>query len=72
MRPIRVDRIRRHRLGLGPAPAYRVTRLIHKDDLPAAAEKLQKAWWEATPRKGPATMTALEQGDYVSITIAFD
>ena len=69
--PINPDRIRRHRLGLGPAPAYRVTRLFYKGALPAAVEELQRAWVKAVPHKGPATITACEQDDYMRVSIAF-
>jgi len=69
--PINPDRIRRHRLGLGPAPAYRVTRLIYKGDLPAAAEKLVRAWRKVVPDK-PGTITAFEQGDYMRVSLALD
>ena len=70
--PINLDRIRRHRLGLGPAPAYRVSRVFHKEDIVSQGQKWQRAWGEAVPRRGPATITAVEQGDYVMLTIAFD
>jgi len=70
--PINLGRIRRHRLGVGPPPAYRVSRTFHKEDLPSGVQKWQRAWGEAVPHDGPATITAVEQGDYVTLTIAFD
>ena len=65
--------MRRHRLGIGPPPDYRVSRIFHKDDLPAKGQKWQRAWGEAMHAdRRPATITAVEQGDYVRLTIAFD
>jgi len=49
-----------------------VSRTFHKEDLPSGVQKWQRAWGEAVPHDGPATITAVEQGDYVTLTIAFD
>jgi hypothetical protein len=72
--PIRVDRARRHTLGIGRPPAREVTRIIAKDKLAAEVPKLQRAWAEAVRhRKAPATITAEDvDADHVRITIAFD
>lgn len=71
--PIRVDRIRRHALGIGPAPAYRMSHVIAKDRWHVEAQRLMNAWGKAVP-KGPGAHVWMDEvdDDYARLTIAFD
>jgi hypothetical protein len=65
--------MRRHALGIGPAPRYRMSRLIAKDNIHIDGPKMQRAWANAVPHKGPATVSVDDlEADYIRMTIQFD
>jgi hypothetical protein len=72
--PIRVDRMRRHALNIGPAPRYQMSRLVAKDNAHIDGPKIQRAWSNAVPHKGPATVSVADilDPDYIRMTIRFD
>ena len=73
--PIRVDRMRRHMLGIGPAPRYQMSRLIAKDNANIDGPKMQRAWANAmASHKRPATVSVHDVLDpnYIRMTIRFD
>ena len=61
-------------LGIGPAPRYQMSRLIAKDNTNEAGAKMQRAWANAVPHKGPATVSVADDldPDYIRMTIRFD
>jgi hypothetical protein len=65
--------MRRHMLGIGPAPRYQMSRLIAKDIADEVGAKMQRAWVNAVPHKGPATVSVVDiDVDHIRMTIRFD
>ena len=70
---MRIDRMRRHMLNIGPPPRYRASRLIAKERSHIDGEKFMRAWQKAVGDRGPATVSMVEvDADYIRLTIAFD